>query len=152
MEILIYFFIIFLLFLSILGSFLPILPGPFLSFLALLTYHFFVDQISLLSIILIGIFIILVSLVDYLLQIYGVKKYGGSKKAVRSSIFGMIIGLFLFPPLGILVGAFLGAFLGAKLENNPKPVHVAFGAFWGFLIGSVLKLLVSFYIIYFLFF
>jgi uncharacterized protein YqgC (DUF456 family) len=58
----------------------------------------------------------------------------------------------LFPPFGILVGAFLGAYIGAKIEANSNEVKIAFGALWGFIAGTILKLSTSFYIIYILLF
>ena len=100
----------------------------------------------------IGVVVVVVTVLDYYLQIYGVKKAGGGKYAIRGSIAGMLLGIFLFPPFGILIGAFIGAYLGAKMEANKNEVKIAFGALWGFVAGTVLKLCTSFYIIYFLLF
>ena len=93
-----------------------------------------------------------VTFLDYYLQIYGVKKAGGGKYAVRGSIVGVLLGLFIFPPIGILLGAFIGAFIGAKIENeNNDNIKIAFGAVWGFILGTVLKICTSFYIVYVIF-
>ena len=86
------------------------------------------------------------------MQIYGVKKAGGGKYAIRGSVLGMLLGFFLFPPFGILVGAFIGAYIGAKIEMDENAIKIAFGALWGFILGTLLKLSISVYIIYFLFF
>lgn len=52
-------------------------------------------------------------LIEFLIGIYGVRKYGGSKQAVVGAIFGGIIGAILLGHLIFLVGAILGAFLGS---------------------------------------
>ena len=152
MEILILVAIGCILILGLIGAVVPILPGPMISFIGLLGYHFLVDKINVDSIIWIGIVVCVISVLDYFLQIYGVKQAGGDRSSIKGSLLGMLCGMFLFPPLGILVGAFIGAFIGAKLDKQNKPVKIAFGALWGFLMGTILKLCVSGYIIYFLLF
>ena len=152
MEIFILVGVVILLFLGVLGSILPILPGPILSYIALLIYHFFIASLSANSIIWISIGVFLISVLDYFLQIYGVKKAGGGKYAIRGSVIGMLLGFFLFPPFGILIGAFIGAYIGAKIEMDQNAMKIAFGALWGFVLGAIIKLSISVYIIYFLFF
>jgi len=141
-----------LLLLGVIGSFLPVLPGPLISYIALLLYHFFINTLYIDSLIWIGISFAAITVLDYFLQIYGVQKAGGGKYAIRGSVLGMLLGLFLFPPFGIVLGAFVGAFIGAKIEMGNNPVQIAFGAVWGFVIGTVLKLCFSIYVIYFLLF
>ena len=141
-----------LLFLGFIGSIVPVLPGPLLSYLGLLLYNFFIDRMNSDSLIWIAIAVIVISVLDYFLQIYGVKKSGGGKYAIRGSVVGILFGLFLFPPFGILLGAFIGAFIGGKIEMKKNPLDIAFGALWGFAAGTILKLCFSVYIIYFLLF
>jgi len=146
-------FLIFIcLLVGVIGSVIPVLPGPPISYLGLLLSHFFINTMDSNSLFWIGVVVVVVTVLDYYLQIYGVKKAGGGKYAIRGSIAGMLLGIFLFPPFGILIGAFIGAYLGAKMEANKNEVKIAFGALWGFVAGTVLKLCTSFYIIYFLLF
>jgi uncharacterized protein YqgC (DUF456 family) len=152
MEILILIGVGSLLLLGVMGSVIPVLPGPLLSYIALLLYHFFINRMNVDSLIWTGIAVAVISILDYFFQIYGVKKAGGGKSAIRGSVVGMLLGIFLFPPFGILVGAFIGAYIGAKIEMEKNAVKIAFGALWGFIIGTILKLCISVYIIYFLLF
>ena len=131
---------------------MPILPGPLLSYIGLLLYHMLINKVSIDYLIWIGIAAFIISIIDHLVQIYGVKKAGGGKCAIRGSLIGVLLGFFLFPPFGILIGAFLGAYIGASIEMEKNALKIAFGAFWGFIIGVVLKFCFSIYIIYFLFF
>ena len=144
--------IVVLLLLGLIGSVIPALPGPPLSYLGLLLSHFFISKMEIDFIFWLGVLVVFITVLDYYLQIYGVKKAGGGKYAIRGSVVGMLLGIFLFPPLGILVGAFVGAYIGAKIEANSNEVKIAFGALWGFIAGTILKLFTNCYIIYSLLF
>ena len=155
MDIVIICVVAFILLLGIIGCFIPIIPGPPISYGGLLVFHFFssytIDENSLWFM---AFVVIAVTVFDLWVQIYGVKKFGGTKKAVNGSIIGLIIGIFFFPPFGIIIGPFLGAFIGARMEENSdvnKAIKIALGALSGFLAGTMLKLSVSLYIIYLVF-
>ena len=152
MELFIIILIGLLLILGITGSIVPGLPGPPLAFIGLLLYHFLINPIAIKGIIWIGILVATVTFLDYWLQIYGVKKAGGGKYAIRGSIIGILLGIFLFPPFGILVGAFIGAFIGAKMETDSNEIKIAFGAVLGFIAGTILKVCASVYITYIILF
>ena len=141
-----------LLLLGLIGSIIPALPGPPLSYLGLLLSHFFISKMDVDFIFWLAVLVVFITVLDYYLQIYGVKKAGGGKYAIRGSLVGMLSGIFLFPPFGILIGSFVGAYIGAKTEANSSEVKIAFGALWGFISGAILKLCTSFYIIYILLF
>lgn len=150
MDIFIICLVAFFLLLGIIGCFVPIIPGPPISYGALLVFHFFssynIDQNTLW---IWALIVIVVTVFDLWIQIYGVKKFGGTKKAVNGSIIGLIIGIFLFPPFGIIIGPFLGAFIGAKMDDPDvnKALKIALGAFAGFILGTLVKLSVSLYFI-----
>ena len=155
MDIIIICVVAFILLLGIIGCFFPVMPGPPISYVALLVFHFFSSyNIDKNTLWLWALIIIAVTVFDLWVQIYGVKKFGGTKKAVNGSIIGLIIGIFFLPPFGIIIGPFLGAFLGARVEENSdvnKAIKIALGALVGFLAGTMLKLSVSLYIIYIVF-
>jgi len=155
MEILLLIVIGSLLLLGVIGCFIPIIPGPPISYCGLLVFHFYSFYLIEENILwLMAFLVISVTIFDLWVQIYGVKKFGGTKRAVNGSILGLIIGIFFFSPFGIIIGPFLGAFIGARMEKNSdrnKAIKVAMGALMGFFVGTILKLSVSFYIIYIVF-
>jgi len=139
-----------LLFAGIIGCFVPVIPGPPISYGALLIFHFFSSyNIDKNTLWLWALIVVVVTVFDLWVQIYGVKKFGGTKKAVNGSIIGLIIGIFLFPPFGIIIGPFLGAFIGAKMDDPDvnKALKIALGALAGFIAGTLVKLSVSLYFI-----
>lgn len=139
--------IVVLLLFSLIGSVIPVMPGPPLAYLALLLSHFFINPVAYNILLLITVIVLGVTVLDYWLQIYGVKRAGGGKYAIRGSIIGLLFGFF-FPPLGIFVGTFLGAFLGAKMDKSKNELNIALGSFVGFVMGTILKICVSGYIIF----
>jgi uncharacterized protein len=128
------------------GCFLPVLPGPPLSFAALLLLHFTKKyEFSSEFLILWAAITLVVSVLDYVIPIWGTKKFGGSKKAIWGSSIGLVFGLFLFPPWGILILPFVGAILGELMEGKDANTAIksGFGAFVGLMGGIILKLIAS---------
>jgi len=141
-----------LLFLGLLGSMVPGLPGPPLSYIGILLIHFFTGtQFSTSFLLIWAVIVILVFLFDYFIQVWGVKKFGGERKAIKGTFLGLFMGL-LFPPIGLLIGPFCGAFIGALLEvrgDNNRALKVAIGSFIGFVTGTILKLVISSVLFYY---
>jgi len=150
MEFLILIAVAILLIIGIIGSIVPVLPGPPISYSAILVLHFFTSyQFETSLLITLAMIVVVITFLDYWLQFYGVKKFGGGKKATNGTILGLLIGIFIFRPIGIIVGPFIGAYIGAKMEGNEEDAtKIAFGSILGFLGGTLLKLGVSGFIIY----
>lgn len=119
------------------GCILPVLPGPILSFCALILLSWVKNwQIfSQTFLIVMGALTVLLILLDYIVPALGAKKYGASSRGLWGSAIGMLIGIFFFPPWGMIVGAFLGALVGELASG--KSGRMALRAGWGILIGSV---------------
>jgi uncharacterized protein YqgC (DUF456 family) len=131
---------------GIAGSILPILPGPPLAYLALLIQQLkTVAPYSTKFLIVWAIVAIVVTALDYLVPIYGAKKFGGSKYGLWGCTIGLFVGIF-FSPLGIIIGPFLGAFIGEIIgrKDSDQALKAALGSFLGFVFGTLLKLIVCF--------
>ena len=132
---------------GIIGCFLPVLPGPPISWSALLLLYFFGNGEMSLKFLLIWLGItIVVTILDYIVPAQFTRVTGGSKAAGRGSMVGLIAGLIFFPPWGMLIGAFLGALLAEVLINRTSvaySVKPAAGSFLGFLAGTFLKFVSS---------
>ncbi len=65
-------------------------------------------------------------------------------------MLGLIVGLF-FGPLGIILGPFVGAFIGEILAGREAQlaIRTAFGSFVGYLLGTVSKIIVAGFFIYY---
>lgn len=139
-----------LMILGIAGSLLPVLPGPPLSFLGLITLHL-TTKINFSSKFLIwwGIITLIVAILDYAIPIWGTKFFGGTKFGIWGSMAGLLAGLF-FPPVGVIIGPFVGAVAGEMVAGNKKnAIKAGIGSFIGFLAGTLVKLLVSLIMLYY---
>ena len=143
---------ILLILLGIIGSFLPVLPGPLTSWggLILIHQHSNVPQNSSFIWITFGI-ALAVFILDYIIPSLGTKKFGGTKKGVYGASIGLIIGLLFLGPFGVIAGPFLGAYAGELLEDNnqKKALKSALGSLIGFLGGVFLKFSVALVYLYF---
>jgi len=83
--------------------------------------------------------------VDWAASVLGAKAFGASKWAVIGSAVGLLVGLFLGLP-GIVLGPAVGAlvFEYAKDPNFGRAARAGAGAFVGFVVGSVLKVVLAF--------
>ena len=147
MEIVLIIISFLLVILGIVGSFIPIIPSPISGWLGLLILHlasFLEAQYYFLAItfaIAISVFIL-----DYFIPSIGAKKFGGSNAGVIGSTIGLVIGIFLFGPIGILFGSFFGALIGeltVNINNMRIALLAAIGTLIGYLGGVLLKLSVS---------
>ncbi|MCE5347815.1 MAG: DUF456 domain-containing protein [Bacteroidales bacterium] len=137
---------ILLMILGIIGCLVPVLPGPPFSFLGLILLQLtrFAD-FSQTTLITLGVIAVAVSILDYIVPVWGTKKFGGSKYGMRGATVGLIIGIFL-GPMGIIIGSLIGAFVGEMIfkDDINYALKAGFGSLLGFLTGVGLKLATSF--------
>jgi len=152
MDIVLLFIGLVLMFTGILGSFLPVLPGPPISWLGLLLL-FLTEAVPndwwFLGITLVVALIVFT--MDYLIPAMGTRKFGGSRAGMIGTMVGLVVAI-LFPILGlfgIVIWPFVGAFVGELINKSDQKsaLKAAFGSFIGFLTGTFLKFLVA--VIYF---
>ncbi|POS02638.1 hypothetical protein Q361_103153 [Flavobacterium croceum DSM 17960] len=130
---------------GIVGSFLPVLPGPVASWVGLLLLYL-TDKVQNNYWVLGATLIvtITISILDYVIPAQGTKKFGGSKYGIWGTNIGLVVGLFI-PPFGFILGPFVGAFVGELLYNsNDKKgaLKAAIGSFIGFIVSTFMKVIV----------
>jgi uncharacterized protein YqgC (DUF456 family) len=130
--------------LGLIGCLLPVIPGPPISFLALivLSYAKNWEAFSITFLVVMGVLTVMVVVLDYIVPAGGAKRYGASKMGVTGSIIGMLAGVFVFPPWGLFVGAFVGALIGELMarKGGKEALKAGWGVFVGIMVGTGLKL------------
>ncbi|MGY5352270.1 DUF456 domain-containing protein [Wenyingzhuangia sp. IMCC45533] len=137
---------------GVLGSFLPVIPGPPTGWLGLMLLQV-TDKVTT-DWNFLGITLaisIAVVVLDYIIPAIATKKFGGSKYGVWGSTIGLIVGL-VFTPIGMILSLFLGALIG-ELVNNSKDFKTAFraslGSVLGFFFSTGIKFVVSLVFLYY---
>ncbi len=133
---------------GIAGSFLPILPGPPLSWIGLLLLYLTQSVPSDWWFLGITLTIaLIVFALDYIIPAIGTKRFGGSKKGVIGTTLGLLVAIIfpVFGPFGIIIWPFIGAFIGEMINKADSKIAVkaAFGSFLGFLAGTFIKFIVA---------
>ena len=133
--------------LGIIGSFLPVLPGPFTSWIGLLLLHLtkaIPQDWTFLGITL--AIAIVIWVIDYFIPAMGTKKFGGTRYGVIGTMIGLIIGIIAPIPFGIIIGPFVGAFIGEMINDrndSKRALKAAFGSFLGFLTSAFMKFIAA---------
>ena len=133
-----------LLLVGLVGTVLPVLPGPPIAWAGLLAAHFSTySKIEIWILIATGIAAALITVIDNIFPSLMTKKAGGSKAATWGCTSGLLASFFL-GPIFILIAPFIGAFIGEMIHDSSdskRALKAAFGAFKGFLLGTGLKMI-----------
>lgn len=128
------------------GIFLPFIPGVPLAWLGFFIFAFGTgfDRISLTTTIVFFVIMLLTAALDFLASMIGAKKYGASKWGVIGASLGLLVGFLIFGFWGIILGPFIGTLVGEMIARKGwvQALKPALGTFFGFLAGTLLKIVV----------
>lgn len=129
---------------GVVACIVPVLPGPLMSFgaLLLLSWARAWDPFSVRVLVFLGCLTLIFSVMDNFIPAVSAKKAGATKQGIWGSMMGMIIGIFVFPPWGIFFGSFAGAVLGEMIfgATGRDAVKIGWGVFLGSMMGMGVKL------------
>lgn len=140
--------------LGIAGCFVPVLPGPPLAYISLLLLQIGSETpFSWQFMLWMGGLVLAVTIVDYVVPALGAKKWGGSKYGVIGAFAGVVIGLFVMPPFGLIIFPFIGAFAGEIVAGaaTNRAFKSAIGTLIGWIVGTMLKFSLTLVIAYYYF-
>ncbi len=125
-----------LLLVGLIGSVLPLLPGPFLIFIAGVLHTVLRPEagmswqgITILSLLLVASYV-----VDVAAGAMGARWFGASRWGIAGVFVGGMVGLF-FAPLGFVIGPLAGG-LAFELIFAKKRMAPAVKSTWGTLLGT----------------
>jgi uncharacterized protein YqgC (DUF456 family) len=128
------------------GVVLPFVPGIPLAWLGFFIYASVTGfkTISLAVVLIFLVLTIVLTALDFLGPVLGAKKYQASKWGIAGTFAGAILGIFTMGVWGIILGPFLGALAGEFLAGKGKKqaFKSALGAFLGFVIGTLIRLII----------
>jgi len=147
LETLAWIIVILLFIVGMAGAVFPVLPGALAIYAAFIVYGlmisfepfgwlFWTIQTLIVAVLFLG---------DYAVNAWGVKRYGGSRASVVGSTIGVLIGPFVIPAFGLVIGPFLGAVVGELIAGaDPnRAVKAGWGSLVGLFTGTVVKIVLQ---------
>jgi uncharacterized protein len=128
------------------GIVLPFLPAVPIAWVGLFIFaigtHF--EKISILTTVIFFVVMLLTIVMDNLAPLLGARKFKASRWGLVGAALGSLLGIFLFGPIGIILGPFLGATLGELIGGRPVAgaLKIAWGTVLGILVSSLVKVIV----------
>ena len=145
---------------GIIGSIIPGLPGPPISWAGLLLAYFSrriaesSNEITFTFLLVWLVITIVVTIIDYVIPAKFTQLAGGSKAGSWGAMIGLLAGI-IFTVIGMIAGCFLGTLVGELLfgkKDFSASCRSALGAFAGVMAGTGIKLITTvammFYIIF----
>lgn len=131
---------------GLIGSFLPVLPGPSVSWIGLALLYF--TKAVPANYWILGIALLItavISVLDYVIPAKGTKRFGGSSYGIWGTNIGLVVGILAPIPFGFLIGPFIGALIGELIydfKDHNRALKAAAGSFVGFLASSFMKFVI----------
>lgn len=129
------------------GAVYPVLPGVLAVYFAFFVYGWFFsfEPFGVFFWVIQTLIVVVLMVADYAVGAWGVKKFGGSKLSVWLSTIGIIIGPFVIPAFGLVLGPLLGAMIGELIKGEPlsKSFKVGIGSVVGLFSSIVVKVILQ---------
>ena len=132
---------------GLVGCVLPWLAGPPFNFIGLILLSIAKGgkPFSPAFLIVMGVLTALTMVLDYAMPLAGTRRFGGSKRGFWGAFIGMVVGAFVLPPFGLILGAFIGAVAGelSAGKEHSAALRAGWGVFAGMMAAMAVKLVVS---------
>lgn len=148
MEFLYWSLIVLMFIISFVGLIYPIIPSVIFIVTGFVLYGFLFEftELTIMFWMIEGIFIAVLFGADYMTNLIGVKKFGGSKAAIWGSTIGLVVGPFVIPVIGIILGPFIGAIIAELIVHKKSlssAVKSGLGSLVGFISGVLAKTIIQ---------
>ncbi len=132
---------------GMLGTVYPILPSVVAIYFAFFVYGWFFsfDRLTVWFWIIQSLIVVVLLVADYLVGAYGTRKFGGSRLAVVLSVIGLIVGPFVIPAFGLILGPLIGAVAAELIQKRdvPTALRVGWGTVLGLFASAVVKIILQ---------
>ena len=126
------------------SSLLPVVPGSLIVWSGILIHKLWMGDASVTwkIVILTGVITLIGQLADFVMGVWGARKFGATWKGAVGALLGAFIGFFLPPPLlWLIVGPVTGAIIGELIAGRTFKAgsKAGFGTMIGGIIAFALK-------------
>lgn len=145
METILWILIILSFLMGYVGLVYPVIPSILMYWIGALIYTFFVgDNLGIMFWLILGVFTILVFISDMAITKYYVGKLGGTTQGEWAAIIGVILGMFIYPPLGVIFVPLFLVFITEMFmyKDVSKALKAALGSLAAFVTTTLFKIVV----------
>lgn len=134
-------------FVGIIGIIVPILPGTLLIWLTVVIYAWRTgfEIIGWPTVVFVTVIALIAGTAQIWLPLLGAQKQGAAKRAMFLGVVGAIIGTFVVPLVGTVIGYALGIFLGEymKIRDWNLALKASLGGIAGWGISTIIEMVVA---------
>lgn len=146
MSVLIWLLIIIAFALAFIGLIKPIIPSVLMLWVGFLIYQFGIQHSHLSWVFYVSMlfFTIFILVADFIMNKYFVNKFGGSKISEYVALIGVLVGCFVFPPIGIIIIPFIAVLIVELIlkSNFNQALSASFGSVIAFLASSIAQAII----------
>lgn len=146
MEILWWTLIVISFILGFVGVIVPVIPSVLMYWVGFLIYHFLInsDDLSWMFWVIAFVLTLIVLFSDFIANSYFVKRYGGTKQGEIAAIAGVILGMFIYPPFGIILVPFFLVLLVEFIFSRDfdQALKASIGSLLAFVSSSVFNVVI----------
>lgn len=138
-------FVLLIMFVGVMGTVVPVLPGVPLIWIAMLVFAVVEGfaRVDATFLVLCLAVVIAAEVADHLARAWGARRFGAGRAGVWGAVIGAILGLF-FMPIGLILGPFLGALTGELLAGRTLEESIRAG--WGGVVGTLGSMVMKFFV------
>lgn len=133
------------------GVIVPVIPSILMFWIGFFIYHFALDNSNLGWIFWVtaAVVTILVLFSDLIANSIFVKRFGGTRPGEYAAVFGVLIGMFVYPPIGIIVVPIIAVFVVEFYQSKDyrKSIRASIGSLIAFLASSLFTLIVFIFLV-----
>lgn len=134
------------------GIIYPVVPSVLMFWVGFLVYNFFIgDELSWMFWVIAAALTVVALISDVVANSYFVKKFGGSKRGELAAIIGAIVGMFVYPPFGVLFVPFIFVFVVEfiQIKDMNKAFKASVGSFMAFISSAIFDVIIYIFLIIF---
>ncbi|HEX6387530.1 MAG TPA: DUF456 domain-containing protein [Anaerolineae bacterium] len=129
---------------GLIGTVVPMLPGTLLIWLTILVYAILTGftGVTPLGFAVLTVIALVTGTADFWMSLLGARTGGASKRAILFGLVGAIVGTFVIPLFGTIVGYGLGVLLGEyqKRGNWEAALRAGLGGLAGWGVATIIQL------------
>ena len=151
MEVLWWLLIVVAFLVGFVGVIVPVIPSILLFWIGFIIYHFALDSSNLGWIFWVtaAVVTILVLFSEIIANSIFVKRFGGTRAGEYAAVIGVLIGTFVYPPIGIIVVPIIAVFIVEyyQSKDHKKSIRASIGSLIPFLASSLFTLIVFLFLV-----